>query len=288
LTVGPDASALSNFPAVVWSAGLQYPTLDADDRAALSGFMDAGGRLFITGQDIGWELHGQGGATRQWYNDYLHALYVADDTNDYTLDGVPGDPVSDGIDLVIQGGDGANNQAYPDDIDPADASASVIWSYDANRNGAVRADTGIYKVIYLSFGFEAIDNAFDRRAVIQQGMDWLLAPPVRSGWVPTETPLLLEKSFGTFLRLSWGASCLASDVDYEVYRGTLGDFDTHASLYCTTGGLNQKTLSGDLDSYYYLIVPTNTILEGSYGHSSNGERPQGTDACLTQVIGQCE
>jgi len=288
LAVGPDVSALNTFPVVVWIAGLQYPTLDANDRAALSGFMSAGGALFITGQDIGWELNSQGGAAYQWYKDNLHALYIADDTNDYTLDGVTGDPISDGIDLVIQGGDGAGNQEYPDDIDPRDATAKVIWSYDANRNGGVRVDTGFNKVVYLSFGFEAIDNAIDRRAVMQRSMDWLLAPPLQSGEITNDAPLLVSK-VSTFLRLSWGASCLSSDVDYEIYRGLLGDFGNHAPLYCTTGGFTQKTVPSDTGSYYYLVVPNNAVLEGSYGRTSEGvERPPGAGACLVQGVGACD
>jgi hypothetical protein len=288
LTVNPDASTLSNFPAVAWLTGLQYPTLDADDRAALSGYLNAGGSLFISGQDIGWELNDQGGAAYQWYKDYLHAIYVFDDTNDYTLSGVPGDPVSDGIDLVTQGGDGANNQAYPEDIDPADASASVIWTYDANRNGAIKADTGTYKVIYLGFGFEAIDNAVDRRDVMQRSIDWLLAPDVPAGWVPTDTPLLLDKGPGTRLQLSWGASCLTSDVDYEIYQGTLGDFGSHDPLFCSTGGMTQKLISPAAGNTFYLIVPASTTSEGSYGSSFIGERIPSTGACLLQEIGECD
>jgi hypothetical protein len=289
LTVSPSASTLANFPAVVWSTGFSFPTLDAADRAALGGYLDAGGSLFITGQDIGWELEDQGGEAYQWYRNYLHANFVADDTNDYTLDGVPGDPISGGINLVIQGGDGANNQEYPDDIDPADASASVIWKYDANRNGALRADTGFYKVVYLSFGFEAIDNAIDRRDVLQRSIDWLLAPDVPAGWVPADTPLTLAKvENGRKIQLTWGTSCLASDIDFEVYEGSLGDFASHAPLSCSTGGITEETLEITLGNKYYLIVPASTTSEGSYGISSDGmERPQGAAVCLSQEIGDC-
>jgi hypothetical protein len=171
---GPtDATVLAEFPIVVWATGFAFPTVDEDDRAALSDYMDGGGNLFITGQDIGWEMNDIGGAAYLWYRTYLHANFIADDTNDYTLDGVPGDPISDGIDLVIQGGDGANNQDYPSDIDPADATASVIWTYDANRNGAIKADPVGHRVVYQAFGFEAINNPDDRRATMARIMEWL-------------------------------------------------------------------------------------------------------------------
>ena len=39
-------------------------------------------RLFITGQDIGWELNGEGPDAVAWYHDYLGANYVADSAAD--------------------------------------------------------------------------------------------------------------------------------------------------------------------------------------------------------------
>jgi hypothetical protein len=287
-TTGPDAFTLSNFPAVIWGTGFQFPTLDAADRAALGSYLDSGGALFITGQDIGWELEDQGGAAYQWYQDYLHALFVADDTNDYTLDGVPGDPISDGLDLVIQGGDGANNQDYPDDIDPADDLATVIWSYDANRHGALRADTGTYKVVYLGFGFEAINNEFDRRDVLERSLEWLLAPDVPAGYVPNETPLLLARAPLGQILLSWGTSCLASDVNYAVYEGTLGNFASHRWKTCDTNGETEFRVPITLGNKYYLVVPISPTSEGSYGTSSDGvERPPGSLACRLQLVGEC-
>ncbi len=169
-----DASILANFEVVLWNVGWSFPTLDEDDRAALATYLDNGGRLFVSGQDIGWELNDIGGAAAQFYQDYLHAIFVNDNTNDHTLEGIDGDPISNQLDLVIEGGDGANNQDYPSDIDPADASASVIWRYDANRNAAIKADDGNHRVVYFAFGYEAIDNAYDRAIVMQRVLNWLL------------------------------------------------------------------------------------------------------------------
>jgi hypothetical protein len=166
------AELLSNFNIVVWNCGFAFPTLDDDDRAALGTYLDAGGRLFVSGQDIGWDLNDQGGAAYAWYRDYLHATFVADDTNDYGIDGVAGDPITDGLIITTQGGDGANNQEYPSDIDPYNGSAS-IWTYSAGRNAGVRADEGTYRVVYFSFGYEAINNAADRAMVMERVLDWL-------------------------------------------------------------------------------------------------------------------
>ncbi len=223
------AAVLDNFDAVVWSCGWAFPTVDADDRAALSAYLDGGGTLFITGQDIGWEMADQGGAALAWYQNYLHATYVADDTNMLQLQGVAGDPISNGLSLNISGGDGANNQEYPSDIDPRGADASVILTYDAARNGAIKADTGTFRVVYLAFGFEAIDNAADRAALMQGIVNWLVPDPLD---VPgDETPpatRLLGNAPNPFNPLTTVNYAVANRAEI-----TLGVFDVRGRLVRT-------------------------------------------------------
>lgn len=173
-TGAPSHAFLSHFDLVIWQCGWAFPSVDADDRAVIAEYLDGGGNLFIDGQDIGWEMDAGGSATLAWYNNYLHAEYIADDTNMLLLEGVSGDPITDGLSLSISGGDGADNQQYPSDIDPLGTGASTILTYDAERNGGIKADTGTYKVVYLSFGFEAINNASDRAALMQGIINWLL------------------------------------------------------------------------------------------------------------------
>ncbi len=190
-STGLSSAVLENFDVVVWQCGWAFPTVDAADRAALSTYLDGGGNLFITGQDIGWEMDDEGGAAAAWYTNYLHADFVGDDSGMLTLDGVAGDAISDGLSLAISGGDGANNQDYPSDIDPADASGSVILTYDASRNGAIKVDTGVYKVVYLAFGYEGINNAADRSALMQGIIGWLSPVAAAAGDnIPTKTMLV--------------------------------------------------------------------------------------------------
>jgi len=167
-----------NYRYLVWFVGEAYPTLNVDDRAFLRDYLDDGRNLFITGQDIGWDLNASGSNNDPtFYHDYLHATYINDDTNLYYLNGVAGDPVSDGMVLHIQGGDGANNQAYPSAIAPYDADATEIFRYQGGASpiGAIRSeDSGSHaRVVYLAFGFEAIDNPTDRATMMSRAMGWL-------------------------------------------------------------------------------------------------------------------
>ena len=111
-----------------------------------------------------------------------------------------------------------------------------------------------------------------------------------SGAVPdgsgATTPMSVSLAGGN-LTLSWGISCAATDPDYEVYEGTLAQpfAYNHGEKLCTTGGATTATFAAPPGSAYYLIVPKNSVSEGSYGRASSGlEIPQGTAACLPQQI----
>ncbi len=169
---------------LIWNVGLGYPSLDATDREFVEHHLDAGKRLFISGQDIGWDLNvsDSGNADVAFYEGYLHAEYISDDVNRYDLDGVIGDPVSDGLMLHIRGGDGANNQDYPSRIAPIDSDAVEIFSYTGEDWGAaIRSQDSVSRarVVYLAFGFEAIDNAVDRSALLGAVIEWLTPIPQR-------------------------------------------------------------------------------------------------------------
>ncbi len=167
---------LSNFFAVVWNVGLGYPTVDTADRTELAAYLDGGGRLFMSGQDIGWDIFDPNGyeygtAAQTWYRTYLGASYVSDDTNDLSLIGIAGDPISDGLSVLITGGDGASNQDYPSEIQPYGNGEACIL-YSANREAAVRTDTGTWRSVYMAFGFEGISTAANRNLLMDRILDW--------------------------------------------------------------------------------------------------------------------
>jgi hypothetical protein len=101
-------------------------------------------------------------------------------------------------------------------------------------------------------------------------------------------PTLRLARSGEDLVLEWGASCTASDDDYEVYEGTLGAFYSHVPKLCSTGGALSATIPADVGDHYYLVVPRNVAFEGSYGKASNGvERPAGSTSCSTASLASC-
>ena len=207
-TSPPTAAQMAMFDAVVWLTGDDYTTtITAADEAQLAAYLDGGGRLFLSGQDVGYDIY-----TSPFYADYLHADYVQDDVN---LGGVLGsslNPVGVGFAFNIKGGDGANNQAYPSEIDVI-SPAQTAFVYDPavpastasnntevgkeqlEANGVTSSGTagltfenGTYKLVYFSFGFEAISSGAMRGQVMARVLDWLQGYPeiVHTPLGPTE------------------------------------------------------------------------------------------------------
>lgn len=162
----PDASTLASYGQVLWFTGDDYnTTVTAADQSALAAYLDGGGRLFLSGQDIGYDI-----GDTAFYTEYLHAIYDSDDTNNYTLTGLG---YLAGVDLHIQGGDGANNQAYPSDIAPIGGAVAVLDYPSPHLYGGVAYHDETYRVVYFSFGYEAIDNADDRVEVMSRTLAFL-------------------------------------------------------------------------------------------------------------------
>ncbi len=175
----PTSADLLEFDMVAWMTGESAPALAADDTLAVAGFLDAGGRLFITGQNIGYDLCDPASPyyaaeMKAFYENRLGAQYVLDDAGILAVDGLASDPITDGLTLSISGGDGADNQTAPSEISPLGAGSTAIFEYTGTSQIAgVRVEKGASKVVYLAFGFEAISSASDRAGLAGSIFDWL-------------------------------------------------------------------------------------------------------------------
>ena len=121
LRCAPDSTILNQYTTgtIIWAVPYGgYITGDSNVRTAVQNYLDVGGKLFITGQDVAystWET--------SFLRDYLHASYVQDNPGLRTVTGM-------GLTFGIAGGDGADNQRYPDEVDPIDP-AEAIFTYQA-------------------------------------------------------------------------------------------------------------------------------------------------------------
>jgi hypothetical protein len=172
----PTASDLNQVPCIVWLTGnATVNTLTAAEQTNLASFLDNGGKLFLSGQGIGFEL-GVPNPGTTFFTDYLHADFVAPYSQGHRVYGVMGDPISNGLSFDIFGGTGANNQTRQSDLDPLDTVATAFLTYDEgtfDHNAALRIETPTYRAVYLGFGFEAIADEYNRNLLMANALDWL-------------------------------------------------------------------------------------------------------------------
>ncbi len=169
---------LYEFQMVAWTTGTVLPVFYPDEVDLLQDYLDGGGKLFINGQDIGADIFGAGGQSQfaqGFYNNYMHASYIGNG-NSYLINGYAGDPITDGVQFVI-------NDIYPrspDNIAPFDNFASPIFKYLNGPNIAgIKTSTPVFQVVYFGFGFEQITDSAIRDTLVSRIIDW-------TGVIPTD------------------------------------------------------------------------------------------------------
>jgi VCBS repeat-containing protein len=128
-TDGPDLTTLNNYPVVIWFAGrapyywgTPHQALTSIDQTNLMAYLDSGGRLFLSGEDILYELTdyawGWTTVSNTLFNSYMGVLSVSDGVaNAVSTIGVTGDPVSSGLRLT---GSDSNSNGEVDNFDEFD------------------------------------------------------------------------------------------------------------------------------------------------------------------------
>lgn len=176
----PAKELMKQYKAVIWFTGDDDETaLSAEEQTTIADYLDNGGKLLITGQNLGDDLVKNGSASDSaFYANYLHAKLVADSTKPTTIVGISGDPITNGLFLNFSGGyGGAGNQSTPDIIS-AGPGANIILKYVPGMGGAALSHENPVtnsRLVYLAFGFEGIAGPYEDSAekLIINVLSWL-------------------------------------------------------------------------------------------------------------------
>lgn len=266
-----EYSQVATFSLIMWSVGWAFPSLTPDDITLLEEYMDNGGYLFITGQDIGWDLTDSQSdnatqQTRDFYNNYLHADFISDDTNILDIQGVDGDAIGDGLSFSITGGDGANNQQYPSEIAPYGDNAEIIMKYQGTEKGAaVKAETENYKVVYFAFGFEAISTQENRQAVMNKIFDWFDIETSIEDYIPSANVLTNSPNpFNPVTTIEYNITNSTSQLTLKIYdihgRTVLSEVLSNTSGKYKWNGTDMNSNQVSSGIYFYTITSDNKPL----------------------------
>jgi uncharacterized repeat protein (TIGR01451 family) len=179
LDENPDlpASYLTAHDNVVWFTGNSYPAPITPYESELTAFLDGGGRLLMSGQDI----LDQSAGTTDFVHDYLHIDWdgseVQNDKATASVHSVAGNPVTDGvgtvpIDHTVLGA------AFEDRITPI-APATAAFTDDnvpPDNISALTVTASPYKVMFLAFPLEAYGTAAQKVTLVDRAFDWFGTP----------------------------------------------------------------------------------------------------------------
>ena len=162
--------------AVVWTTPYYDSLLwqgEMPDRAveALIAYLDGGGSMFISSQELSQHFEGE-----EWVARLLGVEYV-DCCSPNDVEGVPGDLIGDGLAFGLEGGSGAGNSCCADEIRPVGGAVPAFrylgGGIDEDGVAAVRSRRGSSRVVYFGFAFESINNREARNEVMARVMDWI-------------------------------------------------------------------------------------------------------------------
>jgi len=176
---GVPGAEEGNYAIIIWYTGeAEQNVLTSAEQQFLQNYLDNAGKLFLTGQNIAYDLVEQQNGI-PFFQNYLHASYLNNNSNDFALDGIPGNPVGAGETFIILGSGGANNQSSPDIIQATSpAQAAILYDIGNPNNQAALTVTANYQLVYFAFGWEGInDNGPAKRInVLNRVIGWLYDP----------------------------------------------------------------------------------------------------------------
>ena len=160
--------SLNDYDAVYWMLGDESTTdetLNSEEQKLISSYLENGGKLFISGSEIGWDLSYKGSSTdKDFYTNYLKASFISDGSGSDLVTGIEGTSLTGTNFYIAQ----TYQSNYPDVISNSGGS-SICIKYSNNKGAGIEY-TGKFgsseksaKLIYLGFPLEttANDTAFN-------------------------------------------------------------------------------------------------------------------------------
>ncbi len=171
-----SAAQFTPYDVVIWSAPQDAPGY-VGAGPALAGYLDNGGKLFVSGQDVGfWDGGGSGLFYAPYYATHLRARLLADDSGNWNLAGRSNGLLA-GLSLTLNGPDSAGNQRYPDVIQPLEGTQGIVDYAGDGCGGLVVRACVPYRVVYLAFGLEGVSGAATRQEVLRRVLEGFCSYP---------------------------------------------------------------------------------------------------------------
>ncbi|MBN2781133.1 MAG: T9SS type A sorting domain-containing protein [Candidatus Marinimicrobia bacterium] len=167
---------LKDYDLVWWILGdesTEDETFNDIEQDSVESYLDRGGKFFVSGSEIGWDLDNRGTvADKAFFNTYLKAAYAADDAANYSVLGAAG-TVFEGLQYAYsETGSQAGTfpEDYPDVLSASGGSVTAMkygndlraaLIYEGNAPGGSVPG----KVMVMGFPFETITTEYSKTEV---------------------------------------------------------------------------------------------------------------------------
>ncbi len=167
-------------------------TFSATEQGLVSTYLEQGGRLFVSGAEIAWDLDYRGSTSdKNFMYNYLKSAYSADapggvSGTHYAAEGIAGSVLSEvGTILYDNGTHGTFDVRYADALSARNGSENIARYQNVSSHtiggvsfeGVFPDGTAPGKLVYLGFPFETVYPAETRTELMSAVMNFLLSPP---------------------------------------------------------------------------------------------------------------
>lgn len=180
---GIEDTVLNDCKYLYFNVGWSFPGFTDENVAIFKIILDNGGKLMVSGQDVGWDTwdltNGGNGTTntQSFYTNYLNASWVDDGgTSNNNLivnnsDAIFGLTGTSGI-VNLYGNGNNGPYFYPDQINATGNGIPIFYYNNTSKTAAVRSTNGTYRTVYLGFSLEQLQDSSVKIQIMELTHDW--------------------------------------------------------------------------------------------------------------------
>ena len=172
-TVAAGNILLNNYSGVMWFLGDESTvnrTFNSTEQNVVKAYLEGGGKLFVTGSEIAYELIGRSAADpndKLFFTNYFKATWGGDKADGSTISGVSGN--------IFAGISATFGQTYPEDypdyfVPAGGAVTNLLYTptqvAGLNYMGTFGSSTTVGALVYFGFPFETIASLTQRTALM--------------------------------------------------------------------------------------------------------------------------
>ena len=188
---GPTKAEMSNYRLVIWDCGYDFApagtTLTANDRAQLKAYADGGGKVWLLGSLVLYDIYGANNLTSLPSTDFARAVMGVGAFKRHagTPDPIKGAAGTFAASMSYDVSTSFSGYDYGQNITPTEKAYQVLhgsttdmWGASwTNVTSAIARESGSNKTLFFAFEFGSLTSATDRKALTEKVLAWFDIAP---------------------------------------------------------------------------------------------------------------